>query len=132
MPPEPGSPDDWMRFARSDLELVRGPVRPGVLPETLCFHAQQAVEKALKAVALSLGIEFPYTHNLKALVGLLPPHISVPDAVRDATELTDYAVATRYPGEYEPVTDDDYREAVRVAEAVLLWAEQVVASGSAA
>lgn len=53
MPPErqmPGSPDDWLRRARSDLALAKVPLPEGALYEDLCFHAQQAAEKAIKAV----------------------------------------------------------------------------------
>ena len=46
-----GSADDWLRHAESDLSLAQIK-RNGdeILIETLCFHAQQAAEKALKAV----------------------------------------------------------------------------------
>ncbi len=47
---EPGSPADWLRHAASDLKLARIARPPEVLLEALCFHAQQAAEKALKAV----------------------------------------------------------------------------------
>lgn len=47
-----GSPDDWLRHAYSDLELARVALPAKVLLELLCFHAQQAAEKSLKAVYL--------------------------------------------------------------------------------
>ncbi len=56
MPPEgrlPGSPADWLRHAHSDLELARVGRATKVLLEGLCFHAQQAAEKALKAVLVA-------------------------------------------------------------------------------
>jgi HEPN domain-containing protein len=59
MPDEPvekGSFQDWLVYARSDLELARRGKSPAILLETLCFHAQQAAEKALKAVLIHLGI----------------------------------------------------------------------------
>jgi HEPN domain-containing protein len=56
MSPEPGSPAAWLRYARSDLALARVPARGEVLLESLCFHAQQAVEKSLKAVLVGRGI----------------------------------------------------------------------------
>ena len=46
--PQPGSPDDWLRHARSDLALARSRKGRDVLYEHLCFHAQQAAEKAIK------------------------------------------------------------------------------------
>ena len=45
MPPtdnEAGSATDWLRHARSDLALAQDAALPGVLLESLCFHAQQA------------------------------------------------------------------------------------------
>ena len=55
MPPEGGSPGDpreWLRRARSNLaRSSQGHVAPDVLLEDACFDAQQAVEKALNAVA---------------------------------------------------------------------------------
>jgi len=52
--PEPGSPADWLRYAHSDLVLAETPPPTGVLLELLCYHAQQAAEKALKAALLHL------------------------------------------------------------------------------
>lgn len=67
-----GSPEDWLLRAHSDLALACGRLRRSVLPEDLCFHAQQAVEKSLKAVLISRGIDFPRTHNLRMLIDVLP------------------------------------------------------------
>ena len=119
MPPEPGAPADWLRFAESDLALARAPAAPGVLYEMLCFHAQQAAEKSLKAVLLAHKIEFPRTHNLRVLRDLLPPRLPVPSEVEQSVELSDYATMARYPGAYEPVTEDEYREAIRLAAAAV-------------
>jgi len=126
MPPEPGSAADWLRFARSDLGIAQGPPSPGVLLEMLCFHAQQAVEKSVKAVLLAHGIGFPRTHNLRILFDLLPPMIPRPGEVEEAIGLSDYAATSRYPGEYEPVSEEDYQRAVRLAERVVLWAEDAL------
>ena len=123
MPPEPGSPADWLEFARSDLELAKVRVRPEVRLESLCFHAQQAAEKSLKAVLLARRVPFPRTHNLSALVDLLPASVDAPPGVEEAVRLSDYAVTARYPGGQEPVEVAEYDEAVRLAQAVVEWAE---------
>jgi HEPN domain-containing protein len=88
----------------------------------LCFHAQQAAEKSLKAVLLAHEVEFPRTHNLRVLRDLLPPTLAVVPEVEQAVELSDYATMARYPGAYEPVIEEEYREAIRLAEAVVTWA----------
>ena len=66
--PEPGSPQDWLRYARSDLAVARQSPAADVLWETLCFHAQQAAEKSIKAVLVHRRTPFPYTHDLSDLV----------------------------------------------------------------
>jgi HEPN domain-containing protein len=126
MPPEPGSPADWLRHARSDLSLARRTGDPDTLLETLCFHAQQAVEKCFKAVLVSRGIAPPATHNLKTLIERFPPDLRVPAYVVAAAALTDYAVTVRYPGAYEEVGEKEYRDALRTAERVVSWAGKVL------
>ena len=121
-----GSPADWLRYARSDLELARV-VRPDeVLFEGLCFHAQQAAEKALKAVLIAKGVPPPKTHNIRTLLDLLPQEDIAPQEIEDAASLTDYAVTSRYPGDFESVDEEEYEETVRLAETVVLWAERII------
>ncbi len=75
MPPEthaPGSAADWLRHAYSDLALARTTPLPPILFEDLCFHAQQAAEKAIKAILVAYNIPVPRTHNLRTLFDLLP------------------------------------------------------------
>jgi HEPN domain-containing protein len=87
----------------------------------LGFHAQQAVEKALKSVMFGRGIAVPRTHNLALLLDLLadagvpaPPHVDVLDS------LNPFAVQARY-GTVEVGTLD--RRAVAAwLVAVLGWA----------
>jgi len=122
----PGSPADWLRYAHSNLELARVKRPPKVLFEGLCFHAQQAVEKALKAVLIAKGIPAPKTHNIRTLLDLLPPDIILPKEVEDAASLTDYAVIIRYPGDFESVDEEEYKQAVQLAETVVLWAERII------
>ena len=123
-----GSFEDWLRYARSDLEIARVTPSSGILLEGLCFHAQQTAEKALKAVLIAFEIPFPRTHSIRRLLDLLPPDLSVLEDVQNAASLTDYAVLTRYPGDLEPVNEEEYQEALRLAEAVLSWAERSIQS----
>jgi HEPN domain-containing protein len=121
-----GSPADWLRYARSDLGLARI-VRPDeVLFEGLCFHAQQAAEKALKAVLIAKGVPPPKTHNIRTLIDLLPQDVIVPQEIEDTTSLSDYVVTSRYPGDFEPVNEEEHKETVRLAETIVLWAEKII------
>jgi len=121
-----GSPAAWLRYAYSDLELARVRRPSKVLFEELCFHAQQAAEKALKAVLITKGVPPPKTHNIRTLLDLLPQEVNVPEEIEDAASLTDYAVTSRYPGVFESVDEKEYKEAVRLAERVVLWAERII------
>jgi len=124
--PSPGSPHDWLRLADADLALAIHGGDAGFLRELLCFHAQQAAEKAFKSVLVAKGLAVPRTHNLGTLLHDLPTGILCPDVVASSTGLTEYAVASRYPGLHEPVLEDEYREAMAIAQAVVDWARQIV------
>jgi HEPN domain-containing protein len=115
----------WLQRARSDLQLARAAMRArGVMPEDACFHAQQCAEKALKALLLYLEIPFPKTHAIDVLLDLLKTRgISIPNNVDETFELSEYAVQTRYPGEWEPVNKAEARRAVEQAALVLAWVE---------
>lgn len=120
----PDNPREWLNRARSNLIQASVAV-DGVYLEDLCFQAQQAAEKALKALLLHRGIAFPYVHDLAQLIRLLLERDEdIPEAVREAARLSDYAVETRYPGTAEPVTREEYLELLALAEGVVLWVEQ--------
>ena len=111
MPPEnlsTGSPTDWLRYAQSDLELAQISAPPMVMLEGLCFHAQQAAEKSLKAVLIALEIPFPKTHSIRILLDLLAEKMEIHDDLQEAAILNDYSVITCYPGAGEPIEDDEY------------------------
>ena len=60
----------WLAYAESDLAVAYGVDRPGVILETLCFHAQQATEKAIKAGITEVAFDrsgFRYHGRVKAL-----------------------------------------------------------------
>lgn len=86
--------------------------------DTVCFHAQQCVEKYLKAMLVLESIPFPKTHNIEELIGLLPEYSKPKLADRDQDRLTEYATVTRYPGDYEPILLAEARRAVRIARRV--------------
>ena len=126
-PPERFPPDDpreWMNRARSSLAIAKNRV-PQAYLEDLCFEAQQAAEKSIKAVMIARNIEFPYVHDLDRLLSLLEDEGEViPASIRQASKLTKYATVTRYPGDMGPVTAQEYAEATAIAEAVVRWAEE--------
>jgi HEPN domain-containing protein len=81
--------------------------------ETACFHAQQAVEKILKAFLLSRGRAVPRTHNLVALLdGAVELEPSVADLHEACSLLTPYAVDLRYPGDVGIVEPGEAEDAL--------------------
>jgi len=95
--------------------------------EDLCFDAQQAAEKAIKAVLIHINVRFPYIHDLAQLLALIEQAGEyVPASVGRAAALSDYAVETRYPGLAEAVTWEEYEEALAIATAVVRWAEAMI------
>lgn len=125
----PGTAGDWLTRARSSLALSNVSKPGDVLWEDLCYHAEQAAEKALKSVLVANCTAFRFVHDLAELVtALQAAGVDVPPAVCDAVVLTQYAVITRYPGVYEPVTQGDHSEAVTLAATVVQWAASTLAS----
>mgnify|MGYP001608666970 CR=1 FL=1 len=114
----PGDPLEWLRRARSNLARAKADRDlADVVYEDLCFDAQQAVEKSLKAVLVHRGLGFPKTHDINVLLGLIArAGVGVPEELREADILTEYAVEARYPGLREPVARDEYERAVDLAE----------------
>ncbi len=66
-----GTPEEWLVRARSNLARAAQPKPEAALWEDVCFDCQQAAEKAVKAVLVRYDIEFPKTHDIRALLTLL-------------------------------------------------------------
>ncbi|MDE0469238.1 MAG: HEPN domain-containing protein [Candidatus Poribacteria bacterium] len=109
----------WLRHAEEDLttaETFLG--HPQIPPRQVCWHAQQAAEKALKAALIFLQIDFRRTHNLNVLRDLLPESWQLKTAHPDLSDLTRWALETRYPEDRQGVTKAEATEAVEQARSV--------------
>ncbi len=124
----PNDPLEWLNRARSNFAQAKSGIQvPEVYLEDLCFQAQQAAEKAIKAILISLDLQFPYTHDIADLLTLIEKtDQDISSQVRKAARLSDYAVEARYPGVSEPVDRDEYEEAVSIANEVMQWAEELI------
>lgn len=72
MTPQREEAERFMRLARRDEAAFRALLVSDTVDFAVaCFHAQQAVEKALKAVMFLHGLEFRRTHDLEELAGML-------------------------------------------------------------
>jgi HEPN domain-containing protein len=92
-----------------------------VADDIVGFHAQQTVEKALKAVLEIRGVDYPYSHDLARLFALLDDSGGAPPDRDDALALTPWAAEFRY-GDVVASALDRVR-AAEVAAAILEWAD---------
>jgi HEPN domain-containing protein len=111
----------WLDNATSDLALACVKKTRKIRYEHLCFHAQQAAEKAIKALLLSLNIEVPRTHDLAYIIDLLPASLVIPPHLLLLPVLTKYAVQFRYPGQEITVMKKEYIKAVELSQSTLDW-----------
>ena len=115
----------WLSRARTDLALATVVLEKGPDMDAwaCCFHAQQAAEKALKAALVARWTEPPYTHDLGALVALIPGDLTLDVTGDDLGNLTTYATGPRYVfdagTEAEDPTWDEAERAVVVASRIL-------------
>jgi len=122
----PGSPLEWLDHAKSDLRLAQLAAKDEfVRKEQVCFHAQQAAEKAIKAVLLSHNLDFPLTHDVDHLLEIAENGgLLLSEGIQESGLLTPYAVESRYPGYWFEITEDDVIEALQAAERAVGWAEK--------
>ena len=109
----------WLRFAHEGLRAAEALLQQSdSIPRHVCWLAQQAAEKALKAVLVFLQIDFPKTHDLDALRNLIPDGWRLKPDHPDLASLTEWAVEARYPGDWPEAVERDARLAVEKARAI--------------
>ena len=114
----PDDPREWLNRARSNLVLARAEDQ-SIYLEDLCFNAQQAVEKFLKAILAQKEIEIPKTHNLKVLLDLTGLSETETGVKSDEMRvLNAYSVKARYPLGKPMLNMDDAKDAVEIAKKV--------------
>jgi len=115
--------------ARDDGYVLNALAVDAAAPEwILGFHAQQSLEKALKAVLARQGVEYPRTHNLAMLLELLRRQkLELPPDSDELGRLTPFGVALRYddmPDENEATLDREWT--LQVVSRTISWAAALV------
>jgi len=111
----------WVRLAEGDLAMARLGLEAQQFDvyELVGFHAQQAVEKFIKAFLARSAIDFEDQHDIDYLQRLVQKvDTALASRIDPAVSLNRYAVGTRYPGRYPAVTREQAEAAVRIAEQV--------------
>ena len=118
--------EEWIERAKSNLELAQAKIIHHIYYEDLCYQSQQAAEKALKGLLIYYGVEPEFTHNIEILLNKIKAFADIPENVKEAVQLTIYAVQTRYPGEYDEITKEEYEKSVKMAKDCLNWIENKI------
>jgi HEPN domain-containing protein len=121
----------WLTFAREDLRVADLVLREGIYNQA-CFHAQQCVEKVLKALITHYHTNAPpRTHDITDLLKLLPSDL-IGDLRDDLIKVDDYYIPTRYPDALpgmlpEGLPDEqDAKKTVDLARVLLKRAESLL------
>ncbi|MDR2086583.1 MAG: HEPN domain-containing protein [Dysgonamonadaceae bacterium] len=118
--------ESWIERAKSSLELAQAKIIRHIHYEDLCFQLQQAAEKALKGLLIYYGVEPEFTHNIEILLKEIKNFTDIPKNIKEAVQLTNYAVQTRYPGEYDEITKEEYENSIKIASLCLDWVENKI------
>lgn len=105
----------WLQYSREDLQTAETLLTQTRIYRHICWLAQQAVEKMVKAALFGLQIDFPRAHDLDLLRNLLPDSWKVKDQFPDLAALTEWAVESRYPGDWPEATESDAKFALEQA-----------------
>ena len=123
----------WMAQAKRDLKAAKDSLEDGN-HEWACFQAQQAAEKALKALLLGLG-HGAWGHSLVELLGELSGiYEDASGLLVKARELDRHYIPARYPNAFESgypgmyYDEETARRAIMCAEEILRWAGEKLAS----
>lgn len=109
-----GKAENDLISARHILAVPDGPA------DTVCFHAQQAAEKAIKAWLTYRDITFPKTHNLVRLLDVVePPLLELEERREQLAGLSIYAVEIRHPDDFFEPSRDEAANALSLAEEIV-------------
>ena len=111
---------EWLRKAEADIAVAeRLLLDEEPFLNAVTFHCQQAAEKYLKALLTCWDMEFPKTHVLAKLIGLIETRdAALATSLLDAVSLTPYGVELRYPGDRPDASPGEAREALDLARKV--------------
>ena len=115
--------EERINRAKGSLEIAQTKIIGHIQYEDLCFQAQQAAEKALKGLLIYYGVEPEFTHNIERLLNELKTFTEISENIIESAQLTDYASQTRYPGEYDEITKEEYLKCIKTAKDCLDWVE---------
>lgn len=119
---------EWLTYASHDLQAAKFLQAMQPLPvEIICYHCEQAAEKAIKAIIVFNGTQggLPKKHELIFLLQQIKNIVAIPENIYDfAAALTPYGISVRYPNDLE-LLEEDANLALRYAEEIFNWAQSL-------
>ena len=117
----------WLYRAREDLDVIKDLQKSNAdrFTSTICFHAQQAVEKYLKAFLAFHDVDFPRTHDVDYLL-MECQKINNESFNLDLKSLTEFGVSVRYPDDFYIPSSDESKEYSQIALTVGKIVEQLI------
>lgn len=109
----------WPEFADRDLRAARALEAAADHSEAVVYWAQQAAEKALKALLVFEGAVVPRSHDLAVLRALSRAYADRGPDHDNLSRLTRQSIGSRYPDMYAPLDREDARRALDLAELVV-------------
>ena len=109
----------WILKAENDLKIAKDEIlTENPATDAICFHAQQCVEKYLKAYLLSKDKDISKTHDILFLIKqcLLIDNEFNYLLELNADSLTSYAVEIRYPDDFYFPSLEEAKEAIEICE----------------
>ena len=101
----------WLNYSLDDLKtakLILSTKDDWIVPRNICYLCQQAVEKAIKAIYVSENQRFHKIHDLDSLKNNLPDSWKdFGNTITDLSQLSDWAIEGRYPGDWNPPNTND-------------------------
>ncbi len=107
-----------LKKAGNDLIAARATLETHHATDTVCFHAQQAVEKSLKAILALHDVAYPWRHDLGELLRLTTPLFpEIAPYQERIIKMAPFAVEIRYDAAFEPtfpVASEAFQTAVEI------------------
>ena len=118
----------WVRIAEDDLLAAAGTLKlGGKYPAyAVCFHAQECVQKYLKAILVMRRLRVPKTDNLANILAMFPRTCHPPLNAEEQKRHARYTMAILYPSKAPPPSLTDARDAVKVARRVRAWCRKLL------
>lgn len=117
----------WLFRANEDIAVIDNLASEHIeyYTSSICFHAQQAVEKFLKAFLIYHGHDFPRTHDLDFLLAECQ-NINNTFSEIDLKSLSDFGVSVRYPDDFYIPDPDETKDYIVIAKEVKETVERLI------